>query len=74
MPGCHSKSNPGLQNNTPLVPSWLAARQCPDCKSDMQDDGVHAWCNQASCTFNGYVVVRTGEVINDPEQEANDHA
>ena len=38
-------------------------RDCPDCGAQMRDDGVHAWCVQAMCTFWGYVVVRTGRIF-----------
>lgn len=38
-------------------------RQCPDCGADLESDGVHAWCCQFACTFEGYVVVRTGKII-----------
>ena len=38
-------------------------RRCPDCKSDMADDSIHAWCVSAGCDFNGYVVVRTGKIL-----------
>jgi RecJ-like exonuclease len=36
-------------------------RKCPDCKAEMPDDGVHAWCDH--CDFDGYVVVRTGKIL-----------
>lgn len=44
------------------------ARKCPDCKSDMESDGVHAWCPNADCAFEGYVVVRTGKIVPKDDQ------
>lgn len=40
-------------------------RKCPDCKSEMEDDGVHCWCNEFGCTFEGYVKLATGKILRD---------
>ena len=29
--------------------------RCPKCRSEMQDDGINAWCVQADCDFSDYV-------------------
>lgn len=42
---------------------------CPDCKSQMQSDGVFEWCPQFGCSFVGYVVARTGKVVRDDDQK-----
>jgi hypothetical protein len=44
------------------------ARYCPDCKAEMEDDGVHAWCVAFGCKFRGYVVVRTGKILREPDE------
>ena len=43
------------------------ARNCPDCKAEMEDDGVHGWCVAAACRFRGYVVMRSGTILRDSE-------
>lgn len=48
------------------------ARKCPDCRSDLEGDGVHAWCPNADCAFEGYVVIRTGKVIRDAQELVRD--
>ncbi|WP_269581998.1 hypothetical protein [Roseibium sp. Sym1] len=29
----------------------------------MADDGVHCWCMEHDCSFDGYVVLRTGKIL-----------
>lgn len=43
-------------------------RPCPECSHAMQSDGVHEWCPSADCRFTGYVVARTGKIVNDDDQ------
>lgn len=38
-------------------------RHCPECKAQMQDDGIYCWCPWSPCGFNGYRVLRTGKII-----------
>lgn len=45
------------------------ARHCPDCKAEMEDDGVHAWCVSAGCDFRGYRVVKTGKILREPSYD-----
>lgn len=44
-------------------------RHCPECKAEMEDDGVHAWCVAAGCGFKGYVVVKTGKHLREPQSK-----
>lgn len=37
-------------------------RHCPECSSEMADDGVWCWCVQAGCEFTKYVELRTGKI------------
>lgn len=46
-------------------------RHCPDCKAEMQDDQVNAWCVALGCTFRGYVVVKTGKILRYPELDVD---
>lgn len=46
-------------------------RHCPECKGQMQDDGIHCWCPWSPCTFTGYRVLRTGKILPpEPDDEA----
>lgn len=37
-------------------------RHCPNCRSELEDDGVYGWCAQDGCAFDGTVAVRTGKI------------
>lgn len=41
-------------------------RHCPDCRAEMEDDGLHAWCGH--CDFSGYVAVKTGKILRECSQ------
>lgn len=43
-------------------------RSCPECKHEMLSDGVHEWCPNADCEFDGYVVARTGKIVRNDDQ------
>lgn len=38
-------------------------RKCPNCKTELRDDGVVGWCVSDPCPFRGYVVLKTGKVL-----------
>jgi hypothetical protein len=44
-------------------------RNCPDCGSQLQDDGVIGWCPQEGCEFRGSVVMKTGKIIRGTDWE-----
>lgn len=43
-------------------------RACPECKHEMETDGIHQWCQNADCNFVGYVVARTGKIVLEDDQ------
>ena len=44
-------------------------RHCPDCGAQISDDTLHCWCPAAGCTFKGYVVLQTGKILREPEDD-----
>lgn len=44
------------------------ARHCPNCESQMADDGILCWCEQAGCDFPHYIDLDTGSVDTEPYQ------
>lgn len=44
-------------------------RHCPDCETQMRDDGITCWCVQAGCDFSGYVDLQTGRIDRDQNED-----
>lgn len=45
------------------------SRHCPDCETEMENDGINCWCVQADCSFGGYVDLRTGRIDRDQDDK-----